>query len=135
MPFVHRRTFVGKVGKGFELIEHAQELIDWGEDASKTLRTKFKARVLSDFMSGRSDRIVLEIELDDLMDMNRFMDEELGTATGRKFFEPWFAKLTTLIEYAEVENWQVHDTGPTLPVKQPAKATARTASRPAPRRR
>lgn len=119
MPYVHRRTFYGKVGKGYELIEVCQEL----HEMMRSLGHDMKGRVLSDAMSGRSDRVVVEWQFSTFGEVERAMSAEMGTPQGRKAFAEWFAKLQPLIEYAEAENWEVRDTGVTMPL---ASARAQT---------
>ena len=63
--------------------------------------------MLSDFMSGRTDRIVYEAEVDDWAGYLRH-EQSLGESPQAERFERWFSRLADLIEYAEVEVWQAH---------------------------
>ena len=103
MAFIERRTFVGKVGQGGPLIEHTKQLRQLLQGAGQEVRFK----VLSDFMSGRTDRVVYEVEVDDWAAYLRF-EQSLGDSPLAKQFEEWFARLSDLIQYAEVELWQTH---------------------------
>ncbi len=102
MAVVERRTFYGKVGQGGPLIEHVKQL---GELLEGGPEVRF--RVLSDFMSGRTDRIVYEAEVDDWAEYLRF-ERSLGESPEAERFQQWFGRLAELIEYAEVEVWQTH---------------------------
>ena len=103
MAIVHRRTFFGKAGAGGQLVQHIKE----GHDAFKRYGLTVKTRVLSDYLSGRTDRVVAEWEADGLADIENGMKMVMGGADAQKFFEGWFKKLTDLIDHAEVESWTV----------------------------
>ena len=102
MAYIIRRTFMGKPGSGGPLTDLMKELT--GNLAAAN--SAYKWRVLSDYMSGRTDRIVYEAETDDLGAYLAF-EQSLGEQMPEKF-EAWFGKVSQLIEYAEVETWQTH---------------------------
>ena len=104
MPLVHRRTFFGKVGAAEQLVQHLHE----GEKELQQYGFALKSRVLTDYMSGRTDRIVWEVEADDLKDIDAAFERMMTDPQGEAFMRTWFAKLAELIHYAEVENWHVH---------------------------
>ena len=104
MAFVHRRIFYGKVGKGGDLVAHLQE----GFKTFESLGATFNSRILSDYMSGRTDRIVWETEVDDFASMDAAMEKVMSDPKGQEIMETWFSKLTELIHYAEAENWTIH---------------------------
>ena len=58
MAFVMRRIFYGKTGSGDELIKICND----GNFLVRALGIAIKPRVLSDFNSGRTDRITVEWE-------------------------------------------------------------------------
>ena len=58
MAFLRRRIFYGKVGKGDQLIAHLQE----GNLMFRGLGAAIRPHILSDFNSGRTDRVVMEWE-------------------------------------------------------------------------
>jgi hypothetical protein len=64
-----------------------------------------KTRVLSDFYSGRTDRVVHEAEVDSWADYQRI---EGVINADPAVFKAWFARLSGLIDGTEVEAWQVH---------------------------
>ena len=101
MAYIIRRTFVGKPGSGGPLIDLIKEVTGDMAAAGST----YKWRVLSDYMSGRTDRIIYEAETDDVGAYMAF-EQALGEQMAEKF-EAWFGKVAALIEYAEVETWQI----------------------------
>ena len=54
MPLIHRRIFYGKVGTGDQLVQHLRD----GEQTMQGYGLDFKTRLLTDHMTGRSDRVV-----------------------------------------------------------------------------
>ena len=104
MSVVMRRVFYGKVGLGYQLIEHLQE----GSTMARSTGIAIKPRILSDYHSGRTDRVVMEWEAEDLDEIHALETEIWAYAEGPELFKKWFAGLTELIEHAEVETWQVH---------------------------
>ncbi len=101
MAIVQRRTFYGKVGAGGPLVEHVKKL----DDIMGTTGVDVKLRVLSDYQSGRTDRVVYELEVPDLATIAKV---EQGLGVNPDAIGAWFQKLTELIEHAEVEMWQTH---------------------------
>ena len=104
MSIVHRRVFYAKAGAADQLVQHLQE----GE---KTLQqsggASFKMRTLTDYMSGRSDRVATEWEMDNLGDMEAAFDKAMSNPQAQAFFGPWMEKLHELICYSEAENWSI----------------------------
>ena len=104
MTIVQRRVFYGKVGMGNQLIEHLQE----GNMMARGAGMAIKPRILSDYLSGRSDRIVMEWEAESLQELEAVQTELGAYPEGPELFREWFAKLAEMIEYLEVETWTVH---------------------------
>jgi hypothetical protein len=104
MTIVHRRTFYGKVGSADRLIQHVQQ----GSIMARGEGLAIRPRILSDFQSGRTDRVVMEWEVEDVAELQAFWDEMAAYPEMEETFEEWFTELTEMIHYAEVENWQVH---------------------------
>ena len=103
MPVIHRRIFYGKVGTADQLVEHLKE----GEQALRRYGVGFKTRMLTDHMTGRSDRVVTEWEADNIGDFNAFMEQAMSNPQAQSEMGPWMEKLNSLIHYAEGENWLV----------------------------
>ena len=104
MTIVQRRVFYGKIGTGGELIEHMKK----GNEAMARFGMKFKARVLSDYQSGRTDRVVVEWEMDSIADLESGMNEAMSDSQAQAELGPWMQRLNELIHYAEAEHWTVH---------------------------
>ena len=104
MSVVMRRVFYGKVGLGDQLIEHLQE----GNILARQAGVAIKPRILSDYHSGRTDRVVMEWEAESQEEVEAFEGEIWEYPEGPGLFEKWFGGLTELIDYAEVETWRVH---------------------------
>ena len=103
MAIIHRRIFYGKVGSADQLVQ----LMNEGNETMARFEAGLKARVLTDAMTGRSDRVVVEWELEKMEDMDSAMARVMGNPDGAAFFNGMMEKLNGLIEYAEGEFWTV----------------------------
>lgn len=103
MTIIHRRIFYGKVGAADQLVQLMKE----GDRILATHGSSFKSTTLTDHMTGRSDRVVVEWELESLGDMDAAMAEVMSKPEAQAEFGPWMEKLSGLIHYAEGENWTV----------------------------
>ncbi len=104
MAIVQRRVFYGKVGTADRLVEWANEM--YGLIAAK--EPGLKQRVLTDHQSGRTDRMVVEIEAESLTALDAMFEKVMGDLGSDPAFQASFAKLGDLIDHAEVEQWTVH---------------------------
>ena len=104
MAFVMRRTFFGKTGSGDELIDICND----GNFLVRALGIAIKPRVLSDFNSGRTDRVVVEWEAESISELMVFGEEGGDDPVYQQEFASVFGRLAELIDYAEVETWQTH---------------------------
>ena len=104
MTVVQRRVFYGKVGMADQLIEQLRE----GNLIIRQSGVAIKPRILSDFLSGRTDRVVTEWEAESFQELEAALTEWLAYPEGPELVKKWFARLTELIDYADVETWQVH---------------------------
>ena len=103
MAIVHRRIFYGKVGMASPLVEHMRA----GDQILAKNGARFASRILTDDMTGRSDRVVVEWEMESMSDMNTTLDQVLANPEAQGEMSQWMEKLAALIEYAEGENWVV----------------------------
>ena len=104
MAIIQRRVFYGKVGA-------ADELVDWATDMYGLIKTNnpsINFRIMSDHQSGRTDRVVAEVEVGSLADLDSMLSGIMDDASTRAQFEEQFGKLANLIEHAEVEQWTIH---------------------------
>ena len=104
MPVVMRRVFYGKVGRGYELIDRLQE----GNILARQQGMAIKPRILADYSSGRTDRVVVEWEAHSVQELYALESELWEYEEAPELFRDWFGKLAELIDYAEVETWTVH---------------------------
>ena len=104
MTIVQRRVFYGVVGKGDELIDHLNE----GVVMLRGVGMAIKPRILSDHSSGRTDRVVMELEAENVDELFVFEDEVLAYPEGAEQMQKWFSRLKELAYYAEVDHWTVH---------------------------
>ena len=104
MAIIQRRVFYGKVGAADELVGWVTEMYG----LIKTHNPSINYRVMSDHQSGRTDRVVAEIEVESLGDLDSTLSSMMEDENARAKFEEHFSKLGNLIEYAEVEQWTVH---------------------------
>ncbi len=105
MAIIERRTFYGRVGSAGELVEISKAFFA----AIAKSGVNYPVRVLSDHQSGRTDRVVYEMEVPSIAAVEEMMqslgeNEELGAALGALE-----ARLNKLITHAEVEHWQIAD--------------------------
>ena len=103
MAIVHRRIFYAKVGMAGPLVAHMQE----GNQVLGKYATMPTSRIMTDDMTGRSDRVVVEWDVESVSQMNSEIGKVMATPEGQREMGQWMEKLATLIEYAEGENWIV----------------------------
>ena len=104
MALVHRRIFYAKVGMAGPLVEHMQA----GNQILGKYGTQPTSRIMTDDMTGRSDRVVVEWEVESTAQMNAEIEKAMASPEGQREMGQWMEKLATLIEYAEGENWVIH---------------------------
>lgn len=103
MAFVHRRTFTGRVGKADEIVGLLKEIDGVLVGSAGTQ----PSRILTDYYSGRTDRVVWEITVANLGDVDAMIAKAMETPEQQAAFGAWFQRLSDAIHYAEVENWQL----------------------------
>ena len=101
MAIIHRRTFYAKVGQAGPLVAHLRE---FGKIAAQ-YGVAPKERFLTDYQSGRTDRVVWEWEIASVAELD--MEALAGNQAAADAFSKWERTMNGMIEYAEVENWQV----------------------------
>ncbi len=103
MAFVVRRVFVGKVGMSDQLVKHVKEV----DDILQKQSVNIKRRTLTDHLSGRTDRVAVEWEVNSLRDYEEAMGSLMSNPESKQAFDTWMAKLRDMIHYAEVETWAI----------------------------
>ena len=104
MSIIQRRVFYGKVGS-------AENLVTWATEMYDVLRIKnpdLSYRVLSDYQSGQTDRVVVEIELENMAQLDELLGRTMSDPDTQKRFMAVFERLEGLIDRAEVEQWTIH---------------------------
>ncbi len=102
MTIVHRRVFYGKVGTADQIVKLLKEF----EKMAKPTGFAPKAtRIMTDHLSGRTDRVAWAWEIDSLDAVMAAQQKAMGDPKQGPKFEAWFKKLSLLIDHAEVENW------------------------------
>ena len=104
MTIVQRRVFYGKVGVADQLIE----LLEEANVMARGFGVAIKPRILSDYSSGRTDRVAVEWEAESYQELEAAQTEFWVYPEGKELLEKFFSRLHSLVEYAEVETWQVH---------------------------
>ena len=104
MAIIQRRVFYGKVGSANELVEWASTMYS----LIKAHNPSISYRVMSDHQSGRTDRVVSEIEVGSLAELDAMLGSVMEDGEAAAEFEQHFGKLANLIEHAEVEHWTIH---------------------------
>ncbi len=97
MALVHRRIFHAKVGMAGPLVEH---ILEFGKLAA-TQGIELDQRILTDYMSGRTDRVVWEWSFDDFA----HLETTMAMAGSDDEISAWERTMNTMIDYAEAENW------------------------------
>lgn len=88
MPLIHRRTFYAKVGAANQLVQLMQD----GNAAMVRFGSSISSRVLTDHMTGRSDRVVVEWEVDDIGSMDMALNTIMQNPEGAAYFGGWMEK-------------------------------------------
>ena len=101
MAYIVRRVFAAKVGKAGPLVSHFKE-------GNKLVEQHgVKTRVLTDVDSGRSDRVVVEWEVQELGQMQAALSNVMADAAVQKEFSAWEAKMNEMIHFSEAETWAI----------------------------
>ncbi|MDP6823395.1 MAG: hypothetical protein QF554_08895 [Dehalococcoidia bacterium] len=104
MAIIQRRVFYGKVGA-------AEDLVAWANEMYSVIRVNSPAishRVLSDYQSGQTDRVVVEIEVENMAQIDEALGKTMADPNTQKQFADVFSRLGSLIDRAEVEQWTIH---------------------------
>ena len=103
MPLIHRRIFCAKAGATDQLVQLMQD----GNAAMVRYGSSIDSRILTDHMTVRSDRVVVEWDVDDMGSMDATLSSIVEDPEGAAYFGGWMEKLNGLIHSAEGEFWDV----------------------------
>jgi hypothetical protein len=104
MTIIQRRVFYGKVGSAENLVAWANEMYS----VIKINNPDVPLRVLSDYQSGQTDRVAVEIELESMAQLDDVLGKTMADPDTQKQFADVFSRLGSLIDRAEVEQWTIH---------------------------
>ena len=99
MSLIHRRISNAKVGAANEL----GQLMHDDNSTMARFGSAINSRILTDHMTGCSDRVVMEWEAEDIWSMDAAMNQVMATPAGGDFFGEWMEELNALIHYSEGE--------------------------------
>ena len=103
MSLIHRRISNAKVGAANELVQ----LMHYENSDMARFGSAINIRILTDHMTGHSDRVVMEREADDIRSMDAAMNQVMANPEGADCFGEWVEKLNARIHYSEGELWDV----------------------------
>ena len=103
MSVIERRVFYGKPGRADAIVGICKEFVAMLEPLGNVK----SSRVLTDHLSGRTDRVVMEIESESIGTIESDMASAMADAALLKRFEDSFGRLTELISKAEVDYWSI----------------------------
>ena len=58
-------------------------------------------------LDGRSDRVAVEWELNEVGDMDKALATVMSDPAQQKQFAAWESKMNSVIEYSDAENWSL----------------------------
>lgn len=103
MTIIHRRVFYAKVGNSEQLVQHFHD----AEATMNRLGIQFDTRIMTDYLTGRSDRVAVEWTLESMSDLDSMMEKLHNDPQSQAEFGTWLEKLNGLILYSEAESWMV----------------------------
>lgn len=106
MAIIQRRIFYVKAGKASEVQALNNEFVQLMRSAGLTNGH----RMLTDYMSGRSDRVVSEFEADSLGEIEAGMGKLMGDPQTAARLGELGQRIESLVEYAEVEHFSIVST-------------------------
>lgn len=104
MAVIQRRIFYGKVGTAGSLVEWAQEMYGLISEQNQDMTIQ----IMTDRQSGRTDRMVVELEAESAEALDAIIEKTMSDLSLQPKFQAAFEKLPGLIDYAEVEQWELH---------------------------
>lgn len=103
LAIIQRRVFHVKTGRANDVIAANQEFVELARGAGFANRH----RVLTDYMSGRSDRVVSEIEAASVGEIEAAMGKMMSDPRVLARLGELQHKLESLVEYSEVEHFAI----------------------------
>ena len=101
MSLIHHRIFCPKVGAANELMQLMQD----DNAAMVRFGSSVVSRILTDHMTGLSDRVVVKWAPYDVGSMDGALSQIMENPEGADYFGGWMEKLNGLIHYSEGAFW------------------------------
>lgn len=103
MSFIMRRIMYSKPGAASEIVRVMKD----SEQLLRRHEARARMRILVDHMSGRSDRVVGEFEMDDIADFYAFLGQVMSKPEVAVEYKALEERGFQLVEYSEAEWWRV----------------------------
>lgn len=103
MSFIMRRILFGKPGSADQIVQVMKD----GEQFLQRFEARARMRILVDHMSGRSDTVIEEFEMNDIADFYAFMGQIMSKPEAAAEHKVLEERVFQLVEYAETEWWRV----------------------------
>ncbi|MBI4338094.1 MAG: hypothetical protein HY683_09745 [Chloroflexi bacterium] len=103
MSFIMRRVMYGKPGTADQIVQVLKD----SEQLVRRYDARTKMRILVDHMSGRSDRVVGEFEMNDVADFYAFMGQVMSKPEVAAEYKALEERGFQLVDYSEAEWWRV----------------------------
>jgi hypothetical protein len=98
-----RRVVYGKPGAADQIVQVLKE----GEEFMRRHGTPPKMRILVDHMSGRSDTVVEELEMDDMADFYASLGKLMSSPEAVAEHKALEERLFRIVDYTEMGWWRV----------------------------
>jgi hypothetical protein len=98
---IERRVFQAKVGQSAAVVAKFKE---FGE-LSKQQNLRPSPRIYTDYLSGHTDRVAVEWEMESVGSFEQMIGTLMGNPEAMRAYEQWYAGVVPLIEGAVVELW------------------------------
>lgn len=98
---IERRVFHAKIGRAEEVVGQLREL----QRLFRQHGLDVRQRVMTDYRSGRTDRVSWEVEGRSIADVETMLDSLITNAQFQAETSPVLNRLNELVEYAEVDHW------------------------------
>ena len=103
MAVIERRVFYAKPGKAGEVVQFSRDM----GTLLQRFDLDFGTRILTDYMSGRTDRVVVETEFESMTEFEAAYGKVMSDEATVKEFQAIEARMLPLIDRAEVEHWTI----------------------------
>lgn len=100
MAIIQRRVFYVKTGRANEIIATNQEFVSLVREAGIST----PHRLLTDYMSGRSDRVISEIEVESVGQIEAALGQMMGNPNLAQRLGELQRRIEDAVEYSEVDH-------------------------------